>query len=264
MTSTALKVLALVFMFIDHLGEFIPGIPEVFRWIGRISAPLFFFTMVWGFFYTHDRKKYLIRMYLFGLGMAAMDLSLNFLFTDAYSQLRNNIFVTLLLSGLIVAIIEKFMANKKEGIKWLILFLLLQMVSTILCFAANKYIGLPNIDLAVGAVLPNVLFNEGSYDFVMLGVLLYFVRKKKSSLAIGYITFCIAELIWAALAFWVATGGEVTSEMLFLNNYQWVMIFALPFMLMYNGKKGKGMKYLFYIFYPGHIVILFLIGNLLF
>jgi len=264
MTSTALKLLALALMLIDHLGEFIPGIPEWFHWIGRISAPLFFFTMVWGFFYTHDRKKYLIRLYLFGLGMALMDLILNCLFVNAYSQLRNNIFVTLLLIGMIVEIIEKFMTNKKEGMKWLMWFLLLQTVSTILCFLAIKYSKLPNIDLVIGAVLPNLLFNEASYDFVILGVLLYFLRKKKSSLAIGYITFCIAEFIWAASAIWVATSGKVTIEMLFLYNYQWMMIFALPFILLYNGKKGKGMKYLFYIFYPGHIVILFLIGNLLF
>jgi hypothetical protein len=46
----------------------------------------------------------------------------------------------------------------------------------------------------------------------------------------------------------------------FTNHYQWMMIFALPIMLLYNGKRGKGLKWFFYIFYPVHIVILYWIG----
>ena len=36
------------------------------------------------------------------------------------------------------------------------------------------------------------------------------------------------------------------------------MIFAIPIIALYNGEKGKSMKYLFYIFYPVHIWILYL------
>ncbi|WP_244856961.1 TraX family protein [Oceanobacillus sp. J11TS1] len=42
--------------------------------------------------------------------------------------------------------------------------------------------------------------------------------------------------------------------------YQWFMIAALPLILLYNGKKGIGLKYFFYIFYPAHIIILYFIG----
>ncbi len=41
-----------------------------------------------------------------------------------------------------------------------------------------------------------------------------------------------------------------------------MMIGALPLMLLHNGARGRGLKWLFYLFYPAHIAALFLIGNL--
>lgn len=42
---------------------------------------------------------------------------------------------------------------------------------------------------------------------------------------------------------------------------QWLMIAALPLMMRYNNKKGYGMKYFFYLFYPAHTFLLFYIAN---
>ncbi len=42
------------------------------------------------------------------------------------------------------------------------------------------------------------------------------------------------------------------------------MVFALPLLWTYNGKKGKhSWKYLFYFFYPLHIWILYAVSGLL-
>lgn len=41
------------------------------------------------------------------------------------------------------------------------------------------------------------------------------------------------------------------------------MWLALPLILLYNGQRGRGMKYLFYIYYPAHVYILAIAASLL-
>lgn len=257
MNNTVLKLIALVLMLIDHIAEFIPGIPVWFHWLGRISAPVFMFCMIWGFYYTHDRKKYLLRMYGFGALMATLDLVFNSIFKEPYMYIINNIFVTLFLIGVIVWLMEYRRENKKKGTKLILAFAVGQVVSTALCILATTYIPLYGVGMFVGAITGNLLFNEGSFIFVFLGVLLYFNKESKKSLSLAYGSFCVVYFLLT-----ISAGFNI--EALFLHNYQWMMIASLPFMLLYNGQKGKGMKYLFYVFYPVHIVVLFLIGNLCF
>jgi len=257
MTSTSLKVIALILMFLDHVGQFIPGTPLWLHWIGRISAPVFFFCMAWGFYYTHDRKKYLLRMYLFGVGMGLIDLISNIIIAEPYALLFNNIFVTLLLVGVIVWLIEIRKTDKQKGNKYLALFAVYQIFTTLLCILAGQVLPLNGMMSFVGAITGNLIFNEGSFIFVFMGVLIYFNRTDKKSLILAYGLFCLGflGLEWAI---------DPRPTVLLYNNYQWMMIAALPLMLSYNGEKGSGLKYLFYVFYPLHIVVLFFVGNLFF
>ena len=62
-----LKILALVFMFIDHAGKMLfPQIAEM-RMLGRIAFPLYCWCMVVGISYTRSVPKYLGRLMLIGL-----------------------------------------------------------------------------------------------------------------------------------------------------------------------------------------------------
>ena len=45
-------------------------------------------------------------------------------------------------------------------------------------------------------------------------------------------------------------GGKALLNLMFTQYYEWMGAFALIFMFLYNGEKGKSMKSLFYIFYP--------------
>lgn len=76
MTSNVLKRIALVAMVIDHIGAFIPGMPLQMRWIGRISAPIFLVVFAWSIDYTHDNKKFLIRLYEFNIIMCCREQSI--------------------------------------------------------------------------------------------------------------------------------------------------------------------------------------------
>ncbi|MEG2928463.1 MAG: TraX family protein [Oscillospiraceae bacterium] len=254
MSNTALKLLALALMFIDHIAEFIPGTPIWFHWLGRLSAPIFLFSMAWGFKYTHDRKKYVLRMYLFGVLMSVMNFVLNNLYSGrAYMYIINNIFVTLFLVAVIVWIIEIQRENPKKGSKLAACFILWQVISTLLCLGASSLISSMNTPI-IGAVTANILTAEGGVPFVILGVLIYFAKENPRKLSWVYV-------IYTGLMFLLRIGPSVTLDWIFNVNYQWMMVFSLPFMLMYNGKKGRGLKYLFYIFYPVHIALLFLLGN---
>jgi hypothetical protein len=290
MSSTTLKLIALLFMLLDHIAEFIPGTPEWLHWIGRLSAPIFFFCMAWGFHYTQNRKKYLLRMYLCGVFMSIINIIVQNIFQ---SEIENNIFVTLFVSSLLIYIIDTLKENQKKGIKLLVCFILWQIVNTcvILYFEwfgifLNDFMG-----FNFYTIFANCFFNEGGIMFVMLGVLLYYTKDNKHKLAITYICFSfIYTILYATnIAARVIMKSELFHSNIIYNivqfilcgifqanwfpiygirfytiiNYYWMVIGALPFMLMYNYKKGNGMKYFFYFFYPLHIYILYVIGNLI-
>lgn len=57
-----LKMIAITAMLIDHIGAVLLPQYEILRVIGRIAFPIFAYTLVEGFIYTHDVKKYMMRL----------------------------------------------------------------------------------------------------------------------------------------------------------------------------------------------------------
>lgn len=258
MSTTALKVIALIAMVIDHIGYFIPGTPEWFRWIGRIAIPIFIFTLVVGFQYTTNRRNYLIRLYMFNLGMVFINLLINYIFRDfSIEDLTTNFFAPLFLTVLILTLLEK-------KPKLILYFFVWQVVTFAFCVFLADGIDFPSFNSPVangqiwGSILGNIFLVEGGPLPIVMGVLFHKVLNRKINIVVvvTLLSLCYfyASYKWSHLI-------NIWNKLIFaFPSYQWMMIASLPFILLYNNKKGAGMKYFFYIFYPVHIIIIYVIG----
>ena len=261
-----LKLIAAATMLVDHVAQFLEPvlpIPFWFHIIGRIAAPIFFLMTAWGAHYTHDRRAYLLRLHLFSAGMSLATLAINRAAMLTYmNRIPNNIFATLFLSVLCIELIERMAQSwrsKKPGKVALYLFLLLIPLFLTPILTEAVYLFVRNgeaiywINGAIEALLPNIIKCEGGVFFVLLGVMFYFLRGKRPALIVFYVLFCAVQFILAVL-----TSSSVTALLTF--DVQWMMILALPLMLLYNnepGPKTRASKYFFYLFYPLHIFALY-------
>ena len=242
MSTFAIKLLALFLMVIDHIGYYFDGAPVWFGWLGRACYPLFLFCMVWGYHYTRSRKRYLLRLYGMSLFMTAFGCLIDRFLPTEGGYGNHNIFLPLFLVGVLISAVELFQQDKKKGGLLLGGIFAVQVLYGILPF--HQFL---SGDILTG-IIPNLYINEYGFEFVALGVLMYFLKENKAYFTAMYILFCINQFSMAV----VEGSGDA----------QWLMIAALPIMLRYDHQKGWGMKYFFYGFYPAHTFLLFLLANL--
>lgn len=124
-SGSTLKLIAIITMFIDHIGaaivEQLPTfsiskgndlyyIDMILRGIGRIAFPIFCFLLVEGFYHTRDAKKYAFRLFLFALiSEIPFDLAFNRQILEFKYQ---NVFFTLLIGLLTLMAVKYFETNK--------------------------------------------------------------------------------------------------------------------------------------------------------
>lgn len=252
LTGFQLKITGLLLMIFDHIHEFFNfagNIPVAFNWVGRIVAPIFIFMVVEGYTHTRSKKQYMLRLYLASIAMNAG----NYLIPNYFKRtdslgLMNNIFTTLFMITVYLCIIDFITKaiKEKDALK-----IFLGMVVFILPIALGILM-IINIETLMYLifVIPTPLFVEGGPIFVIIGIVMYLLRGNRKKLLITYVIISLA----------IAFTGELSIKGLFFENYQWMMVFAAPLFYLYNGEKGKGMKYLFYVFYPAHIYIFYIIS----
>lgn len=243
MNVFTLKMTAVALMVLDHVGYYFPAAPIWLRWLGRGAYPLFLFCMAQGYAHTRDRRRYRLRLYAMSLFMTALGLLLDAWFPTEWGYGNHNIFVPLLLTGLCISAVETFQQSPRRGGVLLGLLALSQLAYQMLPFFLPFARSLSG-DVLTG-VIPNLAVNEYGFEFVALGMAMYFLRDRRETLAAVYLLFCL----------WQFSGGAAEGDP------QWMMVFVLPLMLRYSGERGPGWKWFFYGFYPAHTAALFLLAR---
>lgn len=229
--GNVLKLIAVVTMFIDHIGAVVieRGILQdsptlslthiaalwsisfwwrldlILRLIGRASFPIFAFLLVEGFLHTRNVKKYGIRLLIFGL-LSEIPFDLAVFQTPFYPGYQN-VFFTLFLGLLALAGLQKW--------------------------EYDKSLWKPMAVVALCCVTASLIKSDYEAFGVAFVVILYMTREKPwlQTIAGGL------AVIW-----------ELTAFLAFI-----------PIRL-YNGTRGKkDLKYLFYVFYPLHFLLLYVI-----
>lgn len=231
---TALKIIALISMTIDHFGFiFFPHL-YIFRYIGRLAMPLFAFMIAEGCYYTKNRLKYFLSIFILGL--------ICFLaYLIVLQQLFINILLVFSFSILLIYLydyIKKSFYDEHNHKIFKILssiFLFLLLIALIIFLAYSKNI-------------TNNAFNI-TMDYSIFGILISFM---------SYICFKNKWLRLILFSIAVLISSLYFELYIHSSNCQFYSMLAIPVLLLYNGKKGKHeLKYFFYLYYPLHLVILY-------
>ncbi len=268
LSAFTLKILAAIFMTIDHIGvillEPIWGVENplylIMRMIGRLSLPLFAFLVVESVFHTRSRLKYLLRLAIGAVIFGLITLIAPKIY-DGFVGLFN-IFLVFLLGASIIALLE---LDKYKKL-WALIPFSIYLLLVIFDYA------LPNF-LRLEYNFYGVLLIIGFYLARIIAKKYYQVTAQKLELSDAQMEeitpfqkvsnlFAIAILVIINLGYWgVSKAFPILDN---LNaSIQVIAMFSGIFILFYSGQKGfsnKYIKYGFYLYYPLHLVILYVIS----
>lgn len=260
LNETQIKLIVAFLMVFDHIHQCFVStpyeVPMWFTFLGRLVAPTFLFLAAEGMFYTRNKKKHLLRLYIALNLMNIGNMIITSVFKTERFVLINNIFTTIFLGCWIIYFIDELIISlKNKNIKSIILNILgilLPFITSLVSLALISFeiSGISMVIISFG-LLPNILITEGEFVFVFLLAIFYYLRGKK--------LLQVLVLVLSGIFSFIGYGNPVTISNL-LQNPQWMMILASIFILLYNGEKGRGLKNFFYIFYPAHIYILYILG----
>lgn len=239
--ANMIKLIAIVAMTIDHFTwMFFPGypaepLPVFLHIIGRITCPIMCYFIAEGYYYTRDVGKYTRRLFLFAClsHFAYVYASADFVdwrsFLPGYygSFLNQTSVLWSLAWGLVmlrVADSEKIRNSLKPVV--IVLICLIAVPGDWSCIASLCILGFGT--------------NRGNFRKQMLWMLFY--------VAIYAVVYFFAiDRVYGLL--------------------QMAVIFSIPVLMLYNGQRGKNaavnrvMKWLFYLYYPLHLLVIGLLGH---
>lgn len=216
-SSDLLKWIAIVTMFIDHIGAavvektWIMGeaygkpLDIILRMIGRLAFPIFCFLMVEGFYHTRSRMKYLRNLFIFAL-ISEIPFEIAFLGEMVWGL--RNVYFTLLIGFIMMILIEKVSEHERKN--KLVLIILI---------------------VAVCALVAELLHTDYGASGILLIVILYKFRADRFSQCV----------LGGFAMYW-----EITAPIAFVLLYKYNGV-----------RRQKYLKYFFYAFYPVHLLLLY-------
>ena len=231
LSGNTLKLLAALFMVIDHVGLMFFPYEQSFRIIGRLAFPIFAFMISEGARYTKNKFRYFFLM--FSLATACQ---IVYYFFDGGS-LYMCILVTFSLSILLIYSLQwakKALLSKESSLTEKIISPLAFLLLLALVYFLNEIL---EIDYGFFGIL--VPLFASLFDF--RGIDAPSELKKLDCLPIRISCLLIGLLLLS----------------LDCGSIQFYSLLCCPVLLLYSGNRGRyKMKYFFYLFYPLHLVVL--------
>ncbi len=232
MTGNKLKIIACVSMLIDHIGYILFPKLLVLRYVGRLAMPLFAFFIGEGCIYTRNKTRYFLQLFSLGCVCQAAHICERLIRGKSH-LLYLNILFTFSLAVLLCFTLLRL--KKKRSFGNILLVGAVLGFAVFICFFFEDLLPFRfDLDYSIfGVLLPaTVVLFDSKY-------------KKVVSFSIGLLLYCLYTF----------------QRMSFV----WFALLALPLLFLYNGKRGTAkLKYVFYIFYPVHMVALYLANAVFF
>ena len=231
-SSFFLHLLAMGLMLCDHLWATMVTGNDWLNCIGRIAFPIFAFMLAEGAYHTRSMKKYALRLLIFA---AVSEIPFNLVAGGSwFYPLHQNVLWTFLMGLLLIWWNERVKASGKWWKRGLI-----GMLSVIIGYLAGA-----------------LSFCDYGYAGVLTVLMFYFFRGNTPA-------YRLAQLVWLVWINFVELGGigrEITliGQTVFLARQGFAVLALIPIWL-YRGKQGlhgKVLQYLYYAFYPVHLLVL--------
>ncbi len=241
MSSFVLKIIAALSMLIDHTGLILFPQYKILRIIGRLAFPIYAYCIAEGFRYTRSRLKYFLKIFLLGVFCQIV-----------YSFADDELYIGILLvfsMSLVIMIFTDGVKCAMRGQKSAAAVLYGKITKKSLTCEQDKTLSLVLSCASVTAAFVLCMYVEVDYGFfgIMLPVFTSFFDNKQQKMV----------MFSAAL---LAVCIDVTSYF----SLQYFSLLTIPLIALYNGERGKyRLKYFFYVFYPVHLGVLYLLSYFL-
>ena len=291
LNELVLKILALVFMTLDHVGLFLLTylgsanmVGFVFRTLGRIAFPLFAFMLAEGIRKSHHKEKYLFRLALMWALIAIAQTVLYYGFAFSAIKTSSNAFADLLVGGVFLYCLN-YLSGKKKLFALIPLAIILGSYAFQVCYinipemSNAPYFYFPGYSLFGFSMIVGFYYAKGIVDKISAkylegsGQSLECFQETKSYQGLLNM-LCACVLFLVTIVCWgISYIPSVTLDVLVMHASQngqvaesWCLLAILP-LLLYNGKRGpdgKIFRVSTYVYYPMHIAIIFAIFYIIF